>query len=115
MPTSITKMMCVSVVVAISGGQADGATPYDQPAERAVSWLTSRIHPLDGSWGAGSVRELDYVATTEAVVALRAWGHLDDTYYRALSWIELHAPTNADLRSRRLLALHASGSSRSCP
>ncbi len=82
------------------------ATTY--VGQRAVDWLSSQMN-ADGSWGAS--RDLEYLETTEAALALASWQRRGPAYQAALSWLENHRPANIDYRSRRIMALHPTGGS----
>ena len=74
--------------------------------DKAVAWLR-RTQNADGSWGRhAAVRGL---ATSEAVIALRAWGRSGAAYYRGVTWLENRALSGVDYRARRILALAPRG------
>jgi hypothetical protein len=97
------------VVVVVLAGEARAATPYDQPGQRAADWLVASVNFPDGTWGNSA--ELYYVTTTEAALALEAWDRRTPEYAAALAWLEQHQPPNVDFKSRRVMALHATGDS----
>ena len=86
-------------------------TPLDLAAagragDRAAAALEKKQR-VDGSWGsAAAIRGL---ATSEAVIALRAWGRRGAAYYRGVTWLENRALSGVDYRARRILALAARG------
>lgn len=77
------------------------AAPEDAAAT-AATWLEANQN-ADGSWG--SAAEIRGLATSEAVIALRAYGRRQDAYFRGITWLENHALSSVDYRARRIVAL----------
>lgn len=94
---------CLVAVVALSLAMSvpAAAAPKDV-AEAAAGFLVSQQNP-DGSWGPRGGTRVAF--TSEAVMALRAYGRRNAAYYKGITWLENRAMTSADAQARRILAL----------
>ena len=79
---------------------------YETEISQASTWLISQQN-ADGSWG--SLPTEHFVATAEAVKALRASGLRNEAYYRGITWLENHSGDNTDYDARRAVALNTYG------
>jgi hypothetical protein len=89
------------VVLLLIPGARAAAAPEDAAAS-AAAWLEAQQN-ADGSWG--TTPALRGLATSEAVIALRAHGLRRAAYFRGVAWLENHAASSNDYRARRVVAL----------
>ncbi len=96
--------LCALLLVLPARLHADTAT-LRQAADRALAWLAESQN-ADGSWGGGVVR---FLLTSEAADTFRAHHRRNETYRRAITWLEGHIPSNHDFAARRAGSLVPNG------
>jgi hypothetical protein len=102
MRTFLRTAFCVACL----GLSSHSFAIYEAEISQASAWLISQQN-ADGSWG--SLPTEQFVATAEAVKALRASGLRNGAYYRGVTWLENHAGDNTDYDVRRAVALNSYG------
>jgi hypothetical protein len=94
-------LLAALAVVFLLPAPAAWSAPVDA-ADSAAVWLQENQN-ADGSWG--TVNAVMPLMTSEAVIALRAYGLKGAAYYRGIAWLENNAMTNTDFKARRILSL----------
>ncbi len=104
---SRVSWLCAALLVLfLVGPEARAQSPEEAAAASAVVWLNGAQN-ADGSWGASP--DIRTLQTSAVVVALRSFAERNAAYYRGITWLENHAPSNLDYLARRVLALVAHG------
>jgi hypothetical protein len=103
MPRSWIRAAILSVSILLPS--AAQATLSGSAAE-AVVWLEA-VQNRDGSWG--KTPDVRAAFTSEAVVALRAYGRNGPVYRRGVAWLASRAMTSNDARARRIVSTVARG------
>ena len=102
----VGRWLAFTAALALSPLAHAGA--YDSQISQAAQWLSqSAVQNVDGSWG--DVDELKHLATSEAVIALRATNNKNAAYFSGITWLENHEAPNIDYKARRVLALAPHG------
>jgi hypothetical protein len=115
MATSSRYVAVVAMLVAFAWGHSAFAqNAWSVPASKAAQWLSQQTDSgaeqqsrADGSWG--SVTAIKATATSEAVLALRAYNQRNAAYYAGLVWLSDRNFQSVDAVARRVMAMADTG------
>jgi hypothetical protein len=102
MKDSIRSWSCAALASLMLLAPVAARATLASAASEAATWL-ELVQNADGSWGPSP--HVKPLYTSEAVLALRAYGRRGHAYQRGVAWLESRAMTSVDSRARRIVAL----------